>query len=34
LPPAAQFRIGRFTITALADGYAERKGGADRFVAA
>ena len=23
LPPAAQFRIGRFTITALADGYAD-----------
>jgi hypothetical protein len=34
LPPAAQFRIGRFTITALADGFSERKGGADRFVAA
>src|SRR5215210_7539574 len=23
LPPAAQFKIGRFTITALADGYAD-----------
>ncbi len=23
LPPAAQFRIGRFTVTALADGYAD-----------
>jgi hypothetical protein len=27
-------RFGRFTIKALADGFAERKGGAYRFVAA